>query len=104
MSVVDLLAAEGVRLRSYAPGNHYAQCPKCSETRSGEGKRKPCLSVAIGPVSLRTGLVEPGRAVFHCFHCGATGAVGGGRYPRPETPKPIRLSGPKKPERRSRWW
>lgn len=51
----------GIRLDSYAIGNHKTTCPKCSPSR--RNKSDPCLSV----------MIERDYAVYNCHHCGDSG-------------------------------
>jgi twinkle protein len=63
MNLSEQLAGHGIRLRSYAEGNHKTPCPTCSNTR--RNKSDPCLSVKI----------DDRGATWNCHHCGAKGAV-----------------------------
>ncbi|GLI93672.1 DnaB-like helicase C-terminal domain-containing protein [Methylocystis echinoides] len=81
--MIDELRALGIRIASARPGEHKATCPQCSATR--RKKSDECLSVKI----------EGDRAVYHCHHCGWSGAVrerrddGYGRFtPKPTASKP----------------
>lgn len=77
MSIADKLLERGIHLRSYEPGNRYTLCPECSHTRKGHNRKKPVLSVAIGPTTLKNGgSVERDCAVYHCIHCNWTGGIG----------------------------
>lgn len=55
------ISSLGIKLRSFAVGNHKTTCPKCSATRSN--KSDPCLSVTI----------EADSFAFNCHHCGWKG-------------------------------
>jgi twinkle protein len=72
----------GIRLRSYAPGNHTTICPFCSHTR--KKKTDPCLSVKI----------DAKGAVANCHHCGWTEGfsdkVGIQSNYRPIRPAPVK--------------
>ena len=77
MGLPEKLGERGIRLRHYGPGNQYALCPECSASRKPHNRKKPCLSVAIGPTALRSGgNVEEGHVVWHCHNCGWTGGIG----------------------------
>lgn len=68
------LTTLGIHLRSATPGNHKTKCPKCSADRRNQND--PCLSVAVGPTTLRNGSLLPaGEAVFTCKHCGWNGTT-----------------------------
>jgi twinkle protein len=70
----DKLDIHGINLRNTNPGNHKTVCPECSHTR--KSKTDPCLSVAIGPISLSNGTtVESGDAVWSCHNCGWAGTT-----------------------------
>ena len=58
MSASDQLAALGIRLSSYSPGEHTSTCPACSAQRKKKTAR--CLSVLID---------AEGWTCF-CHHCG----------------------------------
>jgi hypothetical protein len=45
--VADLLAEAGIKLPSYAPGQHNTTCPRCSAKRSKVHQRTKCLGVKI---------------------------------------------------------
>jgi putative DNA primase/helicase len=60
----ELLNTHGIELKSYAPGQHYATCPRCSAKRRKEHQKNECLGV----------LIEPGDKVcWHCNHCDWSG-------------------------------
>ena len=58
----ELLFQNGIRLTSYAPGEHTAICPRCSAHRNK--KRVECLDVRI---------TADDRAYWKCHHCHWTG-------------------------------
>ena len=59
-----VLSANGIRLPSYAQGEHATTCPRCSRDRKTAAHRAAkCLSVRI----------EDGRAFWHCNHCNWSG-------------------------------
>jgi|SRR5579872_1627883 len=63
-TLADKLAAEGIRLNSYANGSYKIRCPKCSAQR--KNKSDPCLSVTV---------TDDG-AVWRCWNdCGFVGGV-----------------------------
>ncbi len=64
MMLTEALLSEGIKLGSYAEGEHKVTCPRCSAQR--KKKREPCLSVKID---------VDGGAVWNCWHCGQTGST-----------------------------
>jgi uncharacterized protein DUF3631 len=71
MTPEQLLATNGIKLDSTAPGRHYATCPKCSATRSRAHQGNKVLGVTIE---------ADGSVRWGCNHCGWTGpekGVGG---------------------------
>ena len=56
-SISEQLLEHGIRLRSYAAGDHRSTCPKCSAQR--KNKKDECLSVTI----------DGDSAVWNCWHC-----------------------------------
>jgi twinkle protein len=82
------LAEHGIRLKSYAMGEHRAPCPKCSHTRRKAGD--PCLGVKI----------DADGATWTCHHCGWAGATGTGearpqpqrRAWKPKAPAPVQVA------------
>jgi hypothetical protein len=74
-----LLSRHGIRLQSYAPGNHGAVCPECSHLRQPAHRKLECLIV----------LINSARACWNCHHCGwrgpepGAGGGNGGRAPWP---------------------
>jgi twinkle protein len=64
MSIAAALSEHGIRLRSYAQGEHRTTCPKCSHTR--KKKTDPRLAVKID---------GEGGAAWQCHHCPWTGNV-----------------------------
>jgi hypothetical protein len=67
MSPQELLDNAGIRLPSYAPGNHSTTCPECSAKRSLAHQTTPCLSVKI----------DGAGATWHCNHCQWSGPSSG---------------------------
>jgi predicted P-loop ATPase len=63
MTPQELLETNGIRLRSYAPGNYSLICPECSPKRSKANQKKECLSVKI----------DGQGATWYCHHCGWDG-------------------------------
>jgi hypothetical protein len=64
MTPQELLAANGITLKSTAPGRHYTICPQCSRGRAGAAhQRAKVLGVTIEGSSVHWG----------CNHCGWTG-------------------------------
>lgn len=64
MTLAEKLAEQGIRLNSYANGNHKIRCPKCSAQR--KDKTDPCLSVTVSDEG----------AVWKCWNdCGFVGGV-----------------------------
>lgn len=59
-SLAEALANHGIRLKSYAVGDHYTTCPGCSAGRKGPHQKLPCLGVKID---------GEGGAVWNCNHC-----------------------------------
>jgi hypothetical protein len=59
MTAQELLETNGIRLKSYAPGQYSTTCPRCSAKRSKAHQRTPCLSVKIDAQGAR----------WHCNHC-----------------------------------
>ena len=79
----ESLLGYGIRLRSYAEGDHRTTCPECSHSR--RKKSEPCLAVKI----------DVKGTVWLCHHCGWSGSAGpttGGR----ESLKPGRQPHPSK--------
>jgi uncharacterized protein DUF3631 len=78
MTAEELLAQNGIRLDSTAPGRHYTTCPKCSTTRSRAHQSNKVLGVTIE---------ADGKVRWGCNHCGwrgppkGSGTVNGGREP-----------------------
>lgn len=62
-TLAELLLAHGIRPRTHGDGDQKLACPRCSHTR--RKRSDPCLSLAI----------DGDRAVWHCHHCGWSGAV-----------------------------
>jgi Protein of unknown function (DUF3631) len=60
MTAEELLAQNGIHLKSTTPGNHSTPCPKCSATRQRHNQKKECLSVKI----------DAQGATWCCHHCG----------------------------------
>ena len=63
-TLAELLADEGIRLRSYQSGGYKLTCARCSHQR--RNKTDPCLSVTIA---------GDGGAVWHCHNCQWAGSV-----------------------------
>ena len=59
MTPQELLNANHIQLKSYAPGEHSTICPECSAKRSKAHQRTPCLSVKI----------DGQGATWYCHHC-----------------------------------
>jgi hypothetical protein len=59
----ELLEANGIKLDSYKPGQHYVTCPHCSHTRIK--KKAKCLGVLID--------ADGKSACWNCGHCGWSG-------------------------------
>src|SRR5262249_54515154 len=57
----QLLAANGIQLDNYKPGQHYATCPQCSATRKKASDK--CLGVKV----------DDKGACWRCNHCDWTG-------------------------------
>src|SRR5579883_1145885 len=79
MTLADRLAAEGIRLPSYAEGSRKIVCPSCSHTR--RNKSDPCLSVTI----------DDEGATWLCHHCQWSGGFRDSEDWQPRhrpTPKP----------------
>lgn len=99
MTLASALADNGIRLRSYRPGNHKLPCPRCSATR--KKKADPCLSVTVFPDD---------RARWQCHHCQWTGGVGGDDYQphkreaRMTYNRPARIAVPERPEKLLSWF
>jgi AAA domain len=65
MTLEELLAANGIKLKSTAPGRHYTTCPQCSADRSTRPHQMaPVLGVTIE---------SDGRVRWGCNHCDWTG-------------------------------
>jgi Protein of unknown function (DUF3631) len=64
MNAEELLANNGIKLDSTAPGRYYTTCPKCSATRSRAHQGSKVLGVTIG---------DDGSVHFGCSHCSWTG-------------------------------
>ncbi len=62
-TVADKLREHGIALRRDGEGNRKTTCPRCSHTR--KNRKDPCLSVTV----------TSNHAVWHCHHCGWSGAV-----------------------------
>jgi putative DNA primase/helicase len=63
VNAADLLAANGIRLDSTAPGEHYAVCPRCSAQRQLHHQKLKCLSVEI----------DAKDVCWHCHNCSWSG-------------------------------
>jgi RecA-family ATPase len=63
MTAQELLEANGIKLDSYKPGQHYITCPHCSHTRIK--KKAKCLGVLIN--------ADGKSACWNCGHCGWSG-------------------------------
>jgi hypothetical protein len=61
--VVALLAAAGIKLASYAPGQHNTTCPRCSHKRTKAHQGTKCLGVKI----------DADGACWRCNHCDWSG-------------------------------
>lgn len=98
MDFLESARAEGIRLRSWAVGNHKTTCPRCSANR--KKKTDPCLSVTI----------EPERVRWMCHHCPWTGGAGGEEarnYPKREVRmfnRPARVESPERPDKLVAWF
>jgi twinkle protein len=90
-SASEVLAENGIRLRTASTGNHKTTRPSCSFRRTK--RTDPCLSVTIEP---------DGKVLWNCHHCGWSGAGGGEGYrPRIERRtyrKPVRPTAPHRPD------
>jgi hypothetical protein len=64
MTPQETLSKHGINLESYAPGRHYAICPKCSHTRSTPHRKSKVLGITIG---------DDGTVCWGCNHCAWTG-------------------------------
>jgi hypothetical protein len=64
MTPQETLSKHGINLESYAPGRHYAICPKCSHTRSTPNRKSKVLGITIG---------DDGSVCWGCNHCAWTG-------------------------------
>lgn len=73
MTIAELLAKNGIRLGSYAEGEHSSTCPRCSAQRQPHNQKKQCLSVKI----------DAKGATWHCNHCGWSGPEKGSGGERP---------------------
>jgi hypothetical protein len=73
LATVDMLADNGIRLTSTAPGRYYTTCPRCSHLRQRAHQKLKCLGVTVG---------DDG-AMFGCNHCGWTGGGRAGFEPDP---------------------
>ena len=63
-TLAEKLLEQGIRPRSYGPGNYKLLCPKCSHTR--KNRSDPCLSLTI----------EEDRAIWNCKNgCGFVGSI-----------------------------
>jgi hypothetical protein len=71
MTPQELLATNGIHLKSAAPGRKYTTCPRCSHTRSRAHQKAKVLGVTIEGDSARWG----------CNHCGWTGPEKGNSKP-----------------------
>src|SRR5436189_6384925 len=74
MTPQELLDDAGIRLGSYAPGQHSATCPQCSAKRSKAHQKTKCLGV----------LIDDRGATWRCNHCGWSGpdkGTGNGKAP-----------------------
>jgi hypothetical protein len=67
MDVTELLAKHGIKLKSYAPGQHSTTCPTCSARDNGYREKK-CLSVKINDKGV----------CWRCNLCGWSGPEKGG--------------------------
>jgi hypothetical protein len=65
MNRADILAGLGIKLNSYANGEHTSTCPACSATR--KKKKIRCLSV----------MIDADGYCFFCHHCGHKGGTRG---------------------------
>src|ERR1700730_16187060 len=63
MTAGELLEQNGIRLGSYAEGEHSSTCPRCSAQRQRHNQKKQCLGVKI----------DAKGATWHCNHCGWSG-------------------------------
>lgn len=107
MTLIAALAEHGIKLRSYAEGQHRSTCPRCSSTR--KKKSDPCLAVKID---------GDGGAAWTCHHCQWAGNVPGvsarrdrereSKWPalaRRPKPKPIECeANPARPESMYQWF
>jgi hypothetical protein len=59
----ELLRANGIVLKSYAPGRYTISCPQCSNTRKRAHQKLPVLGVNI---------CANDRCNWGCNHCGTT--------------------------------
>ena len=80
-SIVDQLAAAGIRLNNSRLGEHRVPCPECDK-----GKNDTALGV----------LLEAQRATWHCFRCAWKGVASEGKPAsyRPERKPPLQLRPP----------
>lgn len=77
----EILAANKIRLRSTAVGDHHTTCPECSHLR--KKKSQPCLSVTV----------KPDGVVWHCHHCNWSGGSKDGERPQ----RSVQPTRPKRP-------
>lgn len=73
MSIIDKITSLGINIKSHTSGEIKTTCPKCSSTRKKQSY--PCLNVNID------------TGVYHCWHCGWSGAVSSGQWQRPDVAK-----------------
>jgi AAA domain-containing protein/IclR-like helix-turn-helix domain-containing protein len=62
-AVTDLLAAAGIKLAAYTPGQHSTICPKCSAKRTKAHQGTKCLGVKI----------DADGVCWRCNHCDWSG-------------------------------
>ncbi|MBN9453846.1 MAG: toprim domain-containing protein [Bosea sp.] len=98
MDYLETAKAEGIRLRSWAQGNHKTTCPRCSHLR--KKKTDPCLSVTVFADRVR----------WQCHHCGWTGGAGGDDFRRNPVRevrmfnRPVRIENPERPDKLLAWF
>ncbi len=80
-NLVEVLAAEDIKLDKFKPGSHKVLCPRCSFRR--KKKKEPCLSVTIE---------DDGGVVWLCHNddCGWSGGWKPRREPANDNRRPVK--------------